>query len=48
MQIINANEVKDAEEHGKDLTPNTKLYYMNRGYLSGIMTALLAIKKGLK
>ena len=41
-------ELKDAEEHREDLTPNTELYYVNRGYVSGIMTALLIIKKGLK
>lgn len=41
-------ELKDAEEHREDLTPNTELYYVNRGYVSGIMTALLIIKKGIK
>ena len=41
-------ELKDAEKHREDLTPNTELYYVNRGYVSGIMTALLIIKKGLK
>lgn len=41
-------ELKDAEEHREDLTPNTEQYYVNRGYVSGIMTALLIIKKGLK
>lgn len=41
-------ELKDAEEHREDLTPNTELYYVNRGYVSGIMSALLIIKKGIK
>lgn len=41
-------KLKDAEEHKENLTLDTELYYVNRGYISGIMDALLTIKKGIK